>query len=160
MKKLILVLALALVLCASPCFSAELLVRAKGHWLDGADTSKMTEQELASYNARSQKGDIIVVRPDGWEWGSSECPPNFVVVKLKGVAVEDVKKYEEQLIDTTDKDKPIVLKRRKYKIDSVLVDDCAKEAKGLKEISSSTLSSKLTEKNVATAKAELEALKK
>ena len=60
---------------------AELLVKMVDAWGDD--------------KARSMKGDIIVVRPDGWKWGNEECPPRFVVVKLKGVKEEDVKHYEQ-----------------------------------------------------------------
>lgn len=81
-----------------------------------------------------KKGDILVVRPDGWEWGKCECPPDFVVVKLKGVKEEDVKHYEQSLVDTTNPEKPVVVKQQKYSIDIATVDDCAKEIGGKKEV--------------------------
>jgi len=100
---------------------AELLVRAKGHWMDAWDANKIASldtHELENYNSRSQLGDIIVVRPDGWEWGGSECLPDFIVVKLNEVSEEDAKIYEKSLMDTTDPEKPKMLKRRKYKVPS------------------------------------------
>jgi hypothetical protein len=44
------------------------------------------------YDSRTQVGDVIVVRPDGWEWGTRECLPEYVVIKLPGVSEEDAKK--------------------------------------------------------------------
>jgi len=37
-----------------------------------------------------KKGDIVVVMPDGHEWGGKEGPPTFVIVKVPGVTVEQV----------------------------------------------------------------------
>jgi hypothetical protein len=79
---------------------AELLVKAKAHWMDSfpqATIDAMTPAERRGFESRSRIGDIIVVRPDGWVWGSEECLPNFVVVKVPGVSVEDVKHYEDVL---------------------------------------------------------------
>jgi len=92
---------IAFLLLVSPCYGAELLVKAEESWNNNADTSKMTKEELTTWNARSRKGDIIVVRPDGWSWGKEECPPKFVVVKMPNVKVDDVKHYEQSLIDNT-----------------------------------------------------------
>ena len=77
---------------------AELLVRAKGHWKDGwtqeyIDT--LSQDEKDAHACRSRKCDIIVVRPDGWEWGREECLPNFVVVKVPSLSIDDAKVYEQ-----------------------------------------------------------------
>lgn len=40
-----------------------------------------------------KRGDIVVVMPDGWTWGSAETLPKFVVVKIPGVDAERAKKY-------------------------------------------------------------------
>ena len=111
---------------------AELLIKMVDAW--GDDKS------------RSMKGDIIVVRPDGWKWGREECPPRFVVVKLKGVKEADVKHYEQPLMDTKDPEKPVMLKRRKYAIDTQTVDTCAVELGGAKEVLRATFDSKLITK--------------
>ena len=96
---------------------------------------------------RSRKGDIIVVRPDGWVWGKEECPPRFVVVKLKGVAEKDVKHYEQPLMSEPDKDgKTTMLKRRKYAIDTATVDTCSSELGGAKEITKAVFDTKLITK--------------
>ena len=91
--------------------------------LTQAEVDKMTPQEKQSYEARSQIGDIIVVRPDGWQWGKEECLPNYVVIKIPDLKIEDAKKYEESLQDTTDKEKPILLKVRKYQIPKTVIDN-------------------------------------
>jgi hypothetical protein len=71
-----------LLLC-SPVHAAQLLVQAKDSpFPDGA-----------------KKGDIIVVRGDEWVWGTEECLPNYVVVKLPGVPVSEASKYEEPLTE-------------------------------------------------------------
>jgi hypothetical protein len=45
-------------------------------------------------------GDVVVVRPDGWTWGSEETKPvaqggEFWLIKLPGVAVEDLEYLTE-----------------------------------------------------------------
>ncbi len=112
MKKLLIVVLMMAVL-ASSAFAAELLIKAEDAW--GTD------------EARSRKGDIIVVRPDGWIWGKEECLPRFIVVKLKGVKVEDIKHYEQPLwvfegVDELGNVKQRMLKRRQYSIGSVSTD--------------------------------------
>ena len=82
----------------TPCFSAELLVQAKPHWMDGFTQKQvdgMTVDARRSYESRAQIGDVIAVRPDGWKWGKEERLPNYVVVKVPDMKLEDAKKYEE-----------------------------------------------------------------
>lgn len=31
---------------------------------------------------RPQPGDVVAIRPDGWEWGRLEGPPDFAVVPI------------------------------------------------------------------------------
>jgi len=138
---------------------AELLVKAQEAWNHEADTKKMTDDEIKAWNARSRKGDVIVVRPDGWAWGREECPPRFVVIKIPGVKVEDVKHYEEQLIEVDDVNyKAEMFKTRKHAVDVATVEDCLKQADGVKEISAEAVTSKLLVKTVVDAKAELAAV--
>jgi len=95
---------------------AELLVRAKAHWMDDLtqkDVDKMSVEEKQSYEARSQIGDIVVVRPDGWPWGKCECLPDFIVVKVPDLAIEDAQKYEESLMDNSNEEKPKMIRFRK-----------------------------------------------
>lgn len=79
---------------------AELLVRAQGHWLDALTTEQVAalpDWRQTEHKYRAKKGDIVVIRPDGWTWGREECLPRFIVVKIPGLSVEDAKKYEELL---------------------------------------------------------------
>lgn len=81
---------------------AELLVRNKPHWMDSltqAEVDALPSGAYDSYLSRCQPGDIVVVRPDGWQWGGEECLPNFVVVKLAGVSEADAKIYESPITE-------------------------------------------------------------
>src|SRR3989304_2182227 len=80
---------------------AELLVRAKGHWKDSftqVQIDALSIKDKEQFDARSQIGDIIVVRPDGWEWGNKECLPDYIVIKIPSLSVEEAKKFEEVLM--------------------------------------------------------------
>jgi len=81
---------------------AELLVMTMNHGMDKLTqekVDKMTPEQKRSYEARSQYGDVIVVRPDGHKWGTKECPPDYVVVKIPEMSYEEAKKYEESLCE-------------------------------------------------------------
>lgn len=102
---------------------AELLIRASGHWLDSKtpeEVNAMSERDRDGYNARTQIGDIICVRPDGWEWGKEECLPTFIVVRLPQYNVDDAKHFEytlaEEHTDAQGRLTHRLLKRRKYRI--------------------------------------------
>ena len=103
-----------ILLFSSSCYGAELLVKAQEPWNNNADTSKMSAEELRIHNAHSRKGDIIVVRPDGWKWGKEECLPRFVVVKVPELSIEEAAQYEQPLFDVTDPQKPLMVRVRKY----------------------------------------------
>jgi hypothetical protein len=80
--------------------AAELLVLASGLPADKLTTEEvntLSAKQKEIYNARLRIGDIICVKPDGWQWGTSECLPTFIVIKLPGVAVETVKHLERPL---------------------------------------------------------------
>ena len=86
----------------------ELLVRAKGHWLDDktqAEVDAMDETQKEHYYARSQKGDIIVIAPDGHPWGKGERLPDFVVIKIPGVKVKKFKHLTSKHSEVKDKAK-------------------------------------------------------
>jgi len=128
---------------------AELLVKAKDHWMDSLkqeDIDKLSDHQKEAYEARTRKGDIIVVRPDGWKWGKEECPPNFVVIKLPEVKYEDAKKYEDSLMEENESGEPKTLKTRQYAVDVDTVNSCILEAKGQKELSKTVFDTKLTQK--------------
>lgn len=124
---------------------AELLVKAKSHWKDGftqAQIDALTPKQLDEFNSRSQIGDIIVVRPDGWVWGKEECLPNFVVIKIPSLSYEDAKGFEEQLqAEVDDLLSPTgktmkVLKRRKYQIPLEIVNSLKEQSKTVEIIES------------------------
>jgi hypothetical protein len=102
---------------------AELLVKAKAHWMDDFTQDQvdaMTDEGRRQYLSRHQAGDIIVVRSDGWEWGKLECLPDFVIVKIPGMAEEDAKMYEGALMDTSIPEKPVLVRCCKYSIPSAV----------------------------------------
>jgi len=61
-----------------------------------------------------KRGDIVVVKPDGHEWGKLEGLPNFVVIKVPGLNHEVATKYLDPEIDPLDNFKRT--SRRKYRI--------------------------------------------
>ncbi len=73
-----------------------------------------------------KRGDVVVVHPDGHEWGKSEGPPKFVIVKIPGMTVEEAQKYVKSEGDAPDPENPITLTRRKYKFH---IDDISEEVK-------------------------------
>jgi hypothetical protein len=100
---------------------AELLVRAAPHWMDAlpqTEIDKLTPKELAQYNARTRPGDIIVVKPDGWKWGSEECLPMFIVIKIAALSVATARKYGDVLLNVDGTLKA----RRKYQVPAAVVN--------------------------------------
>lgn len=68
-----------------------------------------------------KKGMVIDIRPDGFRWGSSEGPPNAIILKLPKVDVKDVAKYLEPEYNGTEKDEfgndqPILYRRRLWRV--------------------------------------------
>ena len=126
-----LVLVLAFCLIASSAYSAELLVKAKPHWMDSLsqeEVDKMDKDTRQSYEARFQIGDIIAVRPDGWIWGKKERLPNFIVVKIPGMNLEEAQEYEKRLtkkiyIPEAGIWDDRIIKRRKYQIPKAVIDN-------------------------------------
>lgn len=43
-----------------------------------------------------KRGDVVVVQPDGWSWGTLEALPRFVLVKVPGATVAQVEQYIQQ----------------------------------------------------------------
>jgi hypothetical protein len=71
---------------------SEFLIQAKGHWMDTltqTEISGMDQLSLDDYTSRTSKGDIVVVKPDGWPWGNAECLPDYIVVKVPDIAIEE-----------------------------------------------------------------------
>lgn len=116
---------LAILLMASPVFSAEILIRAQNHWLETADTTGWSQKRLDEKHRTTVKGCPIVIMPDGWNWGNLEGLPDFIRVNLvwadttrPPITPAQIKHYLSGLQDETKK----ILKRRKYRIPAVLVD--------------------------------------
>ena len=107
---------------------AEVLIRAKGHWKDGMKPNvynALSEEEKIAYDARTQLGDIIVVRPDGWVWGSAEGLPDFVQVTVTGMTVEEAKQYEDSINEQYEENgetKSRMLRFRKFFLKPTWVD--------------------------------------
>lgn len=113
-------LILILLTISGQCFGFEALVRATGHYRDNISTAGFTTEEWYEWNARSQKGDIIAVRPDGWKWQRLECLPDYVVVKIPAVPhSETIEHYCDTLEDPTTKK---LLKRRKFRVPENIVN--------------------------------------
>ena len=58
-----------------------------------------------------KRGDPIVVRPDGWPWGSSERPPMFFILRVPGVTVAEVEAFVQP------RDRVLFGKQRRYTFD-------------------------------------------
>lgn len=132
---------------------AELLVRAKPHWMDSLSpdaVAKMGTEERKKYNARTQIGDVVVIKPDGWRWGKEECPPNFVVIKVPGTKVEDLKRYTEQLTEKNTEaggqQRPSLIKYRRYTLGKLVVDEALLKPNGYAEKTQAEIESMAKEK--------------
>ena len=104
---------------------AELLIKAKENWMESLSKEEikaLPKEKKDRYNARSKKGDIVAVKPDGWQWGKMECLPSFIVVKMPGKNVEEVEHLTESLYDSTSSPKkPKLLKHRKFTFSERLI---------------------------------------
>jgi len=67
-----------------------------------------------------KRGDVVVVMPNGHEWGKEEGYPKFVVVKIPGMTVAAGQKYIEPQIQGDlvgeMRDPTIITRRRKYNV--------------------------------------------
>lgn len=103
------------------CFGAEFLIQAKPHWKDewGVQTvNKLSVEEKKSYDARIEIGDIVVIKPNGWVWGREESLPNYYIVKVPNISVED-SQYAIKSITEID---GTLLKKRRYKIPNQIIN--------------------------------------
>jgi hypothetical protein len=102
---------------------AELLVQAKKHWMDDMTQEQidaLDEGKKKSRNARIEIGDIVVVRPDGWNWGKEERLPNYIVVKIPELSIEEAGKYENPLFSEPDENGiSHILKKRKWQVPGI-----------------------------------------
>jgi hypothetical protein len=136
-------LLLAVMLISSPAWGAELLVMAKDSCAD---------------KLCNRKGDIIQVEADGhdWEGTCKVCTaPNFQIIKLPKVTVEEAKVWMEPLIEEvteTVDDKQIAryvtVRDRKHSFPASVVDSIKFTGKDVLLVE---------EKNVETYKAQISA---
>lgn len=89
-------------LLVPPAFSAEILVQNFDNWMWAKDTTGWDETEIDKRWRQGKRGAFVVVKPDGWNWGGRERPPEHVVIKLPGIPVDSLIKYFIPLRDTTD----------------------------------------------------------
>jgi len=130
-------------------YSAEFLVKAKPHWKDSWSAEKvksLTIKEKEEYDARSQIGDIIVVKPNGANYGKREKPPWYVVIKIPDMPYKEAKKYEDKLIEDLGEGNFKLLKKRKYQLDTLVVDQAKLEISGTKTLNKTTAISKIETK--------------
>lgn len=94
-----------ILLFATQAHPVELLVQAKPFWQRLSDIPEGTTQDTIAWLRdmwhQTHRGEIIVIKPDGWTWGRMERPPQFIIVKVPGVSVAQAQKYTQGLIDST-----------------------------------------------------------
>ena len=90
---------------------AELLIKAVDATADDPETDK------GCY----KRGDVVIIRPDGWEWGQAERPPKFFVLRVPGLSVEDAEELTQLDVDSSLESLP---RRRSW---HVMLDDMSGE---------------------------------
>lgn len=94
-----------ILLLATQAQSVELLVQAKPFWQRLSDIPEGTTQDTIAWLRdmwhQTHRGEIIVIKPDGWTWGGMANPPRYVIVKVPGVSVAQAQKYTQGLIDSS-----------------------------------------------------------
>jgi hypothetical protein len=91
---------------------AELLIRA-------ANNNTTHANAEIEFSGAYKRGDIVVVKPDGWQWGSAEGLPIFVKVKIPGLAVNTAESWIVRQVSGADP--TITVKRRLWgvKVESI-----------------------------------------
>jgi hypothetical protein len=144
-----------ILLMATSAWSAELLVMA---------------QDSCADKLCNRKGDIISIRPDGFDWekaGAGYKKPMWKIVKLPGVKEADAQKYLEPLteegtevIDGETRPVRTMIRDRKYKMDASVLTAMETSDKQVLSVASkdvTTYVAKITEKSLATEKQAVEA---
>lgn len=98
---------------------AEFLIQAQTHWMEAAGVPADPEK-LAAYQARSQKGDVVIVKPDGWAWGAAEGLPDYVVAKVPTLSDAPALAYQARVWSTADP--PVLLQKYRWRITGDAVD--------------------------------------
>lgn len=99
------ILLILLFLIAPQVHSVELLVKAQPFWQRNKSIPEGITRDTISYLRdmwhQTHRGEIIVIKPNGWEWGRKERPPEYIVVKVPGMTVTQAIKYTQGLIDSS-----------------------------------------------------------
>lgn len=131
--------------------SAEMLVLAKTHWMQDADTAGWDRNQKLERQQSKTKGHPIDIRPDGFKWGSKECAPVFIIVKVDGLPVDSLKKYLEPMVDSTgfgdEKPYPLLMERA-YKIDESFVDFVITNLNGVVTVTNTVLKNNISKDNI------------
>lgn len=93
---------IVILLLVSTAFSAEILVQNFDNWMWAKDTTGWDKTQKDKCWRQGKRGAFVVVKPDGWNWGGRERPPEHIVIKLPGIPVDSLLKYFIPLRDTTD----------------------------------------------------------
>lgn len=124
-----LLLSVFLFIFNSNLFAVELLIKRQANYTH--DDPVKNEAGVA------QRGDIVVVKPDGWSWGIEEhpltatrfSPPRFFIVKIPGITVAQAKKYIQSRVDSFASDgDPIIKTFRLWKIEADSVPQWVKDS--------------------------------
>lgn len=89
MKHLLIILCL----CACQASSAELLIAAQQAPMLSIDTIGKDSVWMAEYDMQLRRGQVVVIKPDGWTWGKKEGPPKFVRVKILGMPRDSLLRF-------------------------------------------------------------------
>lgn len=121
MRLISLILILSLLCAGSVAADVEVLIQAREYWQDGKSTLDWTIKDFKDFWRQTHKGEIIGVFEGGKQLGRLDVPPTFVQVTIKGVTLEQAKKYlnpmTEQVGDST-----VIVKQRRHYFKRMLVD--------------------------------------
>ena len=99
------IMLLLLFLIAPQVQSVEILVKAQPFWQRSKEIPTGTLQDTISYLRdmwhQTHRGEVIVIKPNGWAWGGKERPPEYIVVKITGLSVAQAAQYIQGLLDST-----------------------------------------------------------
>lgn len=133
-------------------FAAELLVKAKPHYMDSytqEQIDKMTVSEKQSYEARSQIGDIIAIYPNGICKENPSPNSDYVIIKVPNLTMEEAEKYKETITAKKEVAREITVLKSEY---DTLVKDGTLTEKGSSMMSFAKVPTITSTKSVETAK--------
>lgn len=107
----------------------DLMIQAKHFWQRDVDKSGWTKADYIDYWRQTHRGEIIVVRETGWEWGRLERPPNFIKLTVTGITQVQADKFTGSLVDTILFDNQldiqpdsVDIKERRFHVTQAVVD--------------------------------------